>query len=639
MVTFRLYAVCKIHSILYLKSLTVSFKFNRFSAHREEKMHRLTYMYLVVATFMVLLLMNGCKGKKIAPPPKREKEIFPGVLETSRGDLNRGTRGGSMIRADILEYDTLNVVTTRSRSLYNVLKLVFEGLLSLNPITGEIQGSIAKDFEVINEGHSILLHLNDNVFFSDGQPCTTEDVLFTFEEIYMNPDVDTKKTDVLKIRDKTVGITAVDEGTIRFDLPLPYRPFLYTLAHIEILPKHILGPLIESAGIEAFNREWGNLNGETGNVIGTGPYYIKGFQNGELLRLARNPHYEKKQWSLAREGMPYLDEIIELLDIDDETKLLKFQIGEIDFYDVKDVDIASGNLEILLENRHEGRYTIYSAGYTLASNHFLLFNQNPVAVDEKKRAVYQSQLFRKAISHLIDRVRIVNEVYKGYAYLDSSPERDVSPFYTKRAPLPHDPAAAAELFSRLDLKDRNNDGYLELPSGDHFSFTILTNEDNPLRVKMAEMISENLKNGGIHADVAAIDYNALVTKLLDTFDWEAVIIGVEGTLEPNDAAWIWESGGPLHIWAPYLDTPQTDWEKRIDTIFALGRTTWDFNRAKAYYAEYQSIVAEQLPVINILIPAQLYGFRNDFDNVVPSAVTYNAIGIIPFLYRKHDRER
>jgi peptide/nickel transport system substrate-binding protein len=613
-------------------------------------MHRSAFRYFLVATTMILLFSAGCKDNsgirpggthpagRVSPGPElreREGEIFPGVDRWAPGDLKRGHRGGTMIRADIEEYDTLNVVTTRSRSLYSVLRLVFESLLSLNPLNGELQGGLASGYEITNDGYSILLHLNEGLRFSDGHPCTVDDVLYTFDEIYMNPDVDSKKADMLKIRDTLVSVSAPDHRTVRFDLPVPYRPFLYTLAHVEILPRHILSPLIEKGGIEAFNREWGSLKGDTATVVGTGPYRIEEYRPGELIRLTRNPNYGKREGSLWLDGTPYLDEIIELLDIDDETKLLKFQIGEIDFYNVKDPDISSGDLENLLTTRQEGRYRLYSGGQTLGSNHFLLFNQNAASLAGEKLDLFKNRLFRKAVSHLIDRTRIVREVYNGYAYLDASPERSVSPFHVQIQPLPYDPDAARALFSQLNMRDIDGDGYLELPSGQPFGFTILTNDDNPFRVKMGSIITESLNEAGVRAQLTPTEYNAIVTKLLDTFSWDAVIIGVEGSPEPNDASWIWESRGPLHIWAPYRETPQTEWEKRIDELFAMGRTTWDIARAKRYYEEYQNIVSEQLPVMNILIPAQLYGFRTDFGNVLPSAVTYNAIGIIPFLYRKH----
>jgi len=588
---------------------------------------------MLVFFFIFFLAFAGCKDKKVVPPPEG-KEIFTGVLDKSGCKINRGTRGGTCIRADILDYDTFNIVTTRSRSLYSVLKLVFESLLSLHPITGELQGGIAKDYEIINNGYSLLIHLNDNIYFSDGSPCTADDVIYTFEEIYMDPDVNAKKTDVLKIRDQLISVKKNNENTIQFDLPVPYRPFLYTLAHIEILPKHIIEPIILKDGIEAFNRNWGDMKSDITTIVGTGPYYINEYRNGEYIRLARNPYYKEREGSFSAEGMPYLDEIIQLLDVDNETKILKFQIGEIDFYDVKDIDIASGDFENLLNNKSEGNYNIYSAGHTLGSNHFLVFNQNPNAVEKEKLAIFQNSLFRKAVSHLINKKAIVTEVYKGYAYIDSSPERNPSPYYKKTEPLDYNPQASHDLFSQIHLQDTDGDGYLDLPSGNPFQFTILTNDDNPFRIKMGEIITESLREAGLNVVFTPSGYDGIVTKLLDTFEWDAVIIGVEGSIEPNDSSWIWESKGPLHLWAPYGEKPYTDWEKRIDELFALGRTTWDFNKAKTYYHEYQDIVSRELPVINIVVPAKLYGCRNDFGNVIPSAVTYNALGLMPYIYRK-----
>jgi peptide/nickel transport system substrate-binding protein len=258
--------------------------------------------------------------------------------------------------------------------------------------------------------------------------------------------------------------------------------------------------------------------------------------------------------------------------------------------------------------------------------------------DGEKLSIFQNRLFRQAISHLIDRQYILTEVYNGYAYIDSSLERNISPFYRRQEPLEYNPEIAADFFSQIQLEDRNGDGYRDLPSGKPFQFTILTNEDNPLRVKMAEIIQESFKEAGLDTTFTSTPYDIIVTKLLDTFDWEAVIIGIDGAIDPNDASWIWESKGPLHLWTPYGETPQTLWERRIDELFALGRTAWDFNKAIEYYHEFQDIVARELPIITILVPAELYGYRNGFKNIVARAVTYNDLGLLPYLY-KNDKKK
>jgi len=597
-------------------------------------MKKFIMIFIMIILTIVLLTSTipGCRAKRAIEIEK--KEIFNGVENTSEEQLRIGVRGGSIVRADVDELDTLNIVTTRSRSAYAVLNLVFEALLSIDPFTGMIQGGIAKGYSIVNDGHSILLQLNQNVRFSDGTHCTAEDVLFTFEEIYMNPNTHSRKTETLIIRDRVISIEKIDDFTIRIDLPAPYRPFLYTLTGLHILPKHILSPLIEKGGIKAFNRQWGTPEDDISQLVGTGPYLIKEVKWGEYIKLGRNPYYGKREGRLYLQGMPYLDEIVELIGLDNETKLLKFQIGEIDFYEIKDYDISSGDLELLIKNRKEGNYRIFTGGETLRGNHFLAFNLNKNVVERERLTVFQDPRFRKAISHLIDRQYIRDEVYRGYGYIEGSTERNISPFYKKIDPEPFDPATSKRLFSEIGLADKDGDGYLDLPSGKPFSFTILTNEDNPFRINMANIISSNLRNAGINALVNTVSYDAIVTKLIDLFTWDAVLIGIEGRIDPNDSSRVWESKGALHLWHPYQEAPETEWEQRIDELFALGRTTWDFEKAREYYHAYQEIIARELPIIPIITPAELYGFRNGYGNLIPRAVSHNSIDLIPYIYKK-----
>jgi peptide/nickel transport system substrate-binding protein len=585
-----------------------------------------------VTSFLILLMLtSGCRDRKMPEPEPRT--AMGGVIDTEGLALRPGVRGGTMVRADLQELDTLNIVTTRSRSVHAMLELVFEGLLSVHPITGRIQGGVASGYSIVNNGYSILLKIDPEVLFSDGHPCTADDVLFSLDEIYLNPEVDSKKVDVLTIRDNLVSAHKIDDYTVRLDLPVPYRPLLLILTGLHILPKHILGPLIEKKGIDGFNRLWGALDGEIENVIGTGPYMLQDFVPGQQIRFVRNPHYRSRTGGLYLEDAPYLDEVIELLDLDNETRILKFQIGEIDFYDIKDTDIASGDVEILMQNRDEGKYDLFTAGHTLRGNHFLAFNQNPKALGQEKLALFSNARFRRAVSMLIDRERIVHEIYQGFGYLDASPERNVSPFHVGIAPDPLAVDEARAVLERLLGADTDGDGFLQLPSGAPFTFTLYTNEDNPFRVQMGNMIADSMRDAGLDVRFEAADYDLIVTKLLDTFEWDAVILGVEGSIEPNESSWIWESSGALHLWNPYQDSPATEWERRINVLMALGRSQWDFEQARTYYQEYQRIIARELPVIQIIVPAELYGYRRGYGNVIPRPVTYNAIGLVPYLYK------
>ncbi len=590
---------------------------------------------LVLLLILIILIPLSCKEKKVINiSGKSSKTETTAVHRDLNPQLKEGTRGGSIIRADISEIDTFNVVTTRSKSLYGVLKLVFEGLLSINPYTGEIKGGIAKDYQIINNGFSILIHLNDNVYFSDGVKCTADDVVFSFEDIYLNPEVNSKRIDLLTFRNRTVKITKVDNFTLRIDLPVPYRPFLYNLTRLEILPEHILKPEIEKNGISWFNNSWGNPAQGIEKIIGTGPYKLQEYKKGKMIRLVRNSFFNKREGGLYLDGMPYLDEVIELLNLDNDSRLLKFQIGEIDFYPIIDTDFENGNFDSLIKNKNKSNYKMYYHGDTLRSSHFIAFNLNPRAVNSEKYRYFNNRDFRKAISMCINRDLISKKLYRGYCSTDLSPLRDISPYYKSEGTDPFDPDRAKKILLKLGLKDTNNDGILELPSGKPFRFTILTNKDNPFRIEMGNIILEGLKKAGLQAELSPVEYDLLITKLLDSFDWEAVIIGSSGSLEPNDLAWIWESSGPLHLWYPYQKKPATQWEKRIDELFSMGRTAWNTEDAKRYYFEFQDIAAREIPIINIVTPYQIYAFRNGYGNIFSSAATYNSIGIIPYIYQK-----
>ncbi|MFW6180743.1 MAG: ABC transporter substrate-binding protein, partial [Spirochaetota bacterium] len=314
--------------------------------------------------------------------------------------LVRGERGGSFTRADIEGLDTLNPVTTRSRSVSGVLGLVFEGLLSRHPVTGMLQGGVARGYRVAGGGHSLVFDLERDLRFSDGEPCTAEDVLFTFNEIYLNPETDTRRNEVLRLRDSLVTLHRVDRHTVRMDLPVPYRPILSALVSLPVLPSHLLRPLIEQEGIRAFNTRWGSPEEGVSGLVGTGPYRLAELVPGDRLRLTRNPHYGRREGSLYLEGVPYLEEIVELLDLDRDTRLLMFQVGELDFYEADDLDVAQGGMESLARNAEEGGYLLVDGGQSLRSNHFVSFNLKPGAVAGELGRVFGDLRFRQAVSLL-----------------------------------------------------------------------------------------------------------------------------------------------------------------------------------------------------------------------------------------------
>ena len=137
---------------------------------------------------------------------------------------------------------------------------------------------------------------------------------------------------------------------------------------------------------------------------------------------------------------------------------------------------------------------------------------------------------------------------------------------------------------------------------------------------MAYMIRADLEKLGITVNFNALEFNSLVGKLMSSYDWDAVIIGLTGGVEPHFSKNVWASSGQLHMWNPKQKTPATAWEKDIDDIFnAAGKET-DQKKRKTLFDRWQQIVYEQQPLIFLVTPDSLYAVRNRLDNVRPNAL-------------------
>jgi peptide/nickel transport system substrate-binding protein len=134
----------------------------------------------------------------------------------------------------------------------------------------------------------------------------------------------------------------------------------------------------------------------------------------------------------------------------------------------------------------------------------------------------------------------------------------------------------------------------------------------------ASIIRHDLEQLGMDVKLQPVEFNTLVSKLTSTFEWEAIVLGLTGGIEPHFGKNVWTSNGQLHMWNPRQEKPATDWEKRIDELFTLGVQELNEDKRKVIYDEYQQIASEELPVIYTVLSARLASVRNKFGNLKPS---------------------
>jgi peptide/nickel transport system substrate-binding protein len=529
---------------------------------------------------------------------------------------------------------TFNPVLVSDATSAEVLGPVFNGLLATNGITGELEPDLAEKLpEVSDDGLRVVFTLRSGLKWSDGQPQTVDDVIFTFKDVIFNEKIPTGSRDVLRIGEKQAlpKIEKLDERRVAFTLPDSFAPFLRTAGSVSILPKHILSKTIteaDSKGNLDFLTTW-TLDTPLDRIIGSGPYLLSDYRPGERFIYRPNPNYWKHP-------QPYIDKfVLQIVDSTD-TALLRFRSRELDIFAfgarVKD-------FQLLKAAEVRDRFRIYNGGPSTGQL-FMTFNLNkgrdpksnkPFVQPEKSRW-FNDVNFRRAVAYAINRDAMVTNLYIGLGELQNSPISVPSPYWKSAKDglksYDYNPQKAREILTAAGYRyDENN--RLQDAQGNPVRFTLLTNAgSNPVRGAVGAQIKNDLDKIGITVDFVGIDFNILVDKLHNSRQWDAIVLGFTGGIEPNSSFNLWATQGDSHLFnqGPKPGQPAipgwevADWEKKIETIMIRGAKEVDNRKRKEIYAEYQQLVQEQLPLIHLVIPLSLTAVRDRIENLKYSAL-------------------
>ena len=566
-------------------------------------------LYLRAFLFLVFTVSLPFIFNLFYPLPKKEfKEYQIGKkVDLSKVSFQRGTYGGTLYSALSSDPKTFNLVLAHETSSTDAVGELFEGLTEVDVKTLKPSPSLAKSWEFKDNGLKWIFHLRKGVKWFDGKEFTADDVVFTYNEIYFNPKIPNSTKDSFLIGGKLPTVKKLDKYTVEFDLPSPFAPLLYSLG-APIFPKHILEKVIKEGKFMEF---W-NVSTPPSKLIGTGPYMLVKYEPGQYLVYKRNPYYWKKSpWG---DRLPYVEKKVKYILPDVNTQLLKFKSGELDFYSVRGEDYPQ-----LKRGEKKGNYTIYNLGPSLTAD-FICFNQNPKALPKWKYKLFSNRKFRWAISHAVDRKGIVLTVYNGLGEPVYGPVTPANKLYwDKNYPkFPYNLKEAKKLLKSIGLKDRNGDGWLETPDGHTVEINLLTNSNNPLRVQIGAILKYDLKKLGIKVNFQPLDFNTLVEKLLNTHDFDAVIIGLTSSVDPNGGRNVWMSSGQLHMWNPNQKKPATPWEAEVDKLFEEGARTLDFKKRVEIYKKAFYIITYEQPLIYIAAPLVLEAVRNRVKNYYPT---------------------
>jgi peptide/nickel transport system substrate-binding protein len=207
------------------------------------------------------------------------------------------TRMPQLVDSSLSDPKTFNTVLSQEAN--DVLGYIYEGLISTNGETGEIEPALAESWTVSPDEKLITYTLRPNLKWSDGHPLTVDDVVFTYNDIYLNPKIPTDSRDGMRIgKNKLLpAVRKVDERRVEFSTPEPFAPFL-RLTGSAILPKHKLEESIKTMdekGQPKFISMWGVDTRPLSEIVVAGQYKLESYRVAERVTLRRNPHYWRNQ--------------------------------------------------------------------------------------------------------------------------------------------------------------------------------------------------------------------------------------------------------------------------------------------------------------------------------------------------------
>jgi peptide/nickel transport system substrate-binding protein len=432
--------------------------------------------------------------------------------------------------------------------------------------------ALATSWEFSPDRTTLTFHLDPRARWSDGQPLSSADVLFSHQAA-VSTEVGWVGSDV---KEAIAAVAAPDSRTVvyRFSRLYPYR--LMDAVEGNVIPARFYQstPFAEwpkQAFLDA--------------PPASGPFRVKRYERGSLIELVRNPDY-------FRAPLPHLDSVVFRVLPDETTLVNELLSGGIDVMEnlpisaVKKVE-ASPRLKIV---------RVPDLSYT-----FISWN---IA-----RPLFADARVRRALTLAIDRPAIIEGLQPGVGRPSAGP---VLSFMwaadPSLKPLPYDPAAARALLKEAGWEDRDADGILD--RGDvPFRFELETNQGSGLRADIVQMVSTQLKKVGVEAVPRIIEYGAFIAghekHEYDAFvsSWrESTKVDLKSVFHSTA-----KSGG--YNYGQYSDP-------ELDQVIDQARMESDREAARKLWARAQAIIVRDQPFTFLFerdrlhaVPRTLTGFR------------------------------
>ena len=459
---------------------------------------------------------------------------------TQAGSEDMPTMGGSLVFGMTQDLASLDPHQSLDAGTRSVVFNLYEGLVKPTS-TGDLEPAVAKDYDISLDAKTYTFVLRDGITFHDGSAVTVEDIQYSIERY---AELEGEGSAFFDALDR---VEIVDENTIKVHLKEGNSEFLSELT-LAIIPKDSPDP--------------------AGNPIGTGPYQYVDYAVGQKLDLKKYEGYWKEDGA-------YLDTVQFKVIGDLNTAVIELQAGTIDVLNY----LTAAQVQALGDE-----YTIVEGNMNLVQAMFLNNQFEP----------FQDVRVRQAMCYAINRQEISDFLFGGKSTLIGSHMIPaLAAWYEPAAETLYDynPEKAKQLLTEA--------GY-----SDGFELEITVPSSFTQHVSTAEIIVDQLSRVGIKATIKKVEWTTWKEEAYRNRQYEATIIGFDGTLAPGDWLKKYETNAANNI-ANYSNA-------EYDKTLAAALASIDEAEKSILYKQLQMNLAENAASVFLEDPADFVAMNSQF---------------------------
>jgi len=479
--------------------------------------------------------------------------------------------GASTLRLSISANPSrINPILATDSASAEITQWIFDSLITYDKDV-KIKMMLAKSYEFKNKT-TLIFHLRRGIKWSDGEPFTAKDVVFTYKTI-ISPDIFTPYSSDFK-HIKTVEM--LDDYTVKVVYKHPYFKALDTWM-MDILPEHLLKNE-KNLMTSKFNQA----------PIGTGKYILQKFSISSDIVLKANPNYFIHK--------PHIDKIVYHYIPDASSNFLMLKSGLLDVGSLTPLQ-----LEREIDSSFKKKFNIYES--PSHSYVYLGFNL--------KKPKFQNPLVRKALSLAIDRDELTRVMYFGHARVCTGPFLPGTKAFNPDVKAPKQDIKRAKMLLKKAGYDEKHPLVFEL-----------TTSTNSTRTYIAQILQSQLKKAGVIVKLRIMEWQAFLNTVVMPKRFETVLVGWSVGLKP-DAYNIWDSESCKKGGFNFVGYSN----KEVDRLIKEAERTVDNEKFYKIYRKIFKLITDDNPYLFLVIPNSITVVNKKIHPVIPSiiGVMYNEI--------------